>query len=166
MASAQPEPPARKQQQRGQPTVLGALGLAAILLSGLARAELPPWAYGEQQRDAALVVDLSILKVEPDAAGFRVQGRVLALRRQRRPIPPAAVPVRVGSWLLLRLPPLPLPRPGPPLAGPSPLHPPRAGQKLTAWLEPGRDGRPPWLPAAGSRSFGPSLETVRDPARP
>ncbi len=158
------QPPSRRPRR---PELLQAgLALAAALLSGSARAELPPWVYGEQQRQAPLVVQLAIDTVELDAGGFRVEARVLAIRRQRRSEAGAGPAVRVGSRLLLRLPPLPQARPGPPLAGPSPLPPPAAGQRLTAWLEPSPGGGLPWRPAAGGRSFGPSLERFQDPNTP
>lgn len=158
MVAADPDPSAGRRRRRGQPSLLMAIALGTALLAVAARAELPPWVYGQQQREAPLVVELSILAVETDAAGFRVQGRVLAVRRQRRP-----APVRVGSRLWLRLPPLAATGSAPALPGPAPLQPPRPGARLTAWLEPGPSGGAPWLPAAGGRSFGPTLEAVREP---
>lgn len=157
---------AQAPSRRRLPRLLGVLALTTTLLAGAARAELPPWVYGEQQRQAPLVVDLAIETVQHDAGGFRLQGRVLAIRRQRRVGAGAGLTVRLGSLLLLRLPPLPEARPGPPLVGPAPLRPPAPGERLTAWLEPSPGHRLPWLPAAGGRSFGPSLESLPDPNRP
>jgi len=157
----------------GQPAIrrrLGVglgLGLGLSLALGLpqppARAELAPWVYGEQQRQAPLVVELLILEVSPlpkAEAGIRVRGRVRSVRRQ---VPGGGV--RSGQVLTLRLPPLPARSPMP-MVGPSPLRPPTVGALVTAWLEPAADRSALWRPAAGGRSFGPSLEASLDPNQP
>lgn len=136
---------------------LGLLGLAAVVP---ARAELAPWVYGEQQRQAPLVVDLRILEVAPlpaGAEGLRLRGRVLAVKRQVR-----GGGVRANQVLTLRLPPVPR-RSQPPMVGPAPLQPPEVGSRVTAWLQPAPERAALWLPAAGGRSFGPSLEASLDP---
>lgn len=139
------------------PLSLGGLTLASALP---ARAELAPWVYGEQQRRAPLVVDLRVLEVAPlpaGAEGLRLRGRVLAVRRQAR-----GGGVRTDQVLTLRLPPLPRAT-QPPMVGPAPLRPPVVGSRVTAWLQPAPERAALWLPAAGGRSFGPSLETSLDP---
>jgi hypothetical protein len=139
--------------------VAAAVGLALALPPLPAAAELPPWVYGEQQRQAPLVVDLRIEELRAVPAGFRARGRVLAVRRQDR-----GRPVRTQQLLTLRLP--PLPERAPAWVGPSPLAPPRLGDRLTAWLQPAAGRSTDWLPAAGGRSFGPSLEASPDPNAP
>ena len=101
---------------------LGLLGLAAVVP---ARAELAPWVYGEQQRQAPLVVDLRILEVAPlpaGAEGLRLRGRVLAVKRQVR-----GGGVRTNQVLTLRLPPVPR-RSQPPMVGPAPPAATRGGK--------------------------------------
>ena len=123
-------------------------------------AELAPWVYGEQQRQAPLVVDLRILEVAAKAApaeGIRVRGRVLGVRRQA-----AGLGVRPAQVLTLLLPAPPPPRQLP-MVGPSPLRPPQVGARVTAWLRQAPEWAALWLPAAGGRSFGPSLEDSPDP---
>jgi hypothetical protein len=137
-----------------------ACGLGLVLPPLPAQAELAPWVYGEQQRQAPLVADLLILEVTPLPAageGIRVRGRVLAVRRQTQ-----GGAVRPRQVLTLRLP-APPPRNQPPMVGPAPLRPPAQGSRLTAWLQPAPDRAGLWLPAAGGRSFGPSLEASLDP---
>ena len=139
------------------PLSLGVLCLAASLP---ARAELAPWVYGEQQRQAPLVVDLRILEVAPlpaGAEGLRLRGRVLTVKRQAR-----GSGVRTDQVLTLRLPPPPR-LSQPPMVGPAPLRAPAVGSRVTAWLKPAPERAALWLPAAGGRSFGPSLEASLDP---
>ena len=139
------------------PLSLSVLGLAASLP---ARAELAPWVYGEQQRQAPLVVDLRILEVAPlpaGAEGLRLRGRVLTVKRQAR-----GSGVRTDQVLTLRLPPAPR-LSQPPMVGPAPLRAPAVGSRVTAWLKPAPERAALWLPAAGGRSFGPSLEASLDP---
>jgi hypothetical protein len=89
---------------------------------------------------------------------LQVRGVVLAIHRQRSPLR-----LRPGDTIELRYPVAP-PRPGG-WVGPSPIPLLQAGERVSAWLTPlpGQPGL--WAPAAGGRSFGPSLEDVQDPNR-
>ena len=134
------------------------LSLAAAPLIALApvRAELPPWVYAEDQRNAPLVVELQVTSVKADASPVVVKARVLrVLRVQRKP---AAVQLRPGDSLEIRYP-LPPQRPEG-WVGPSPVPLLRSGQQVTAWLAVDQEVPQVWAPAAGGRSFGPSLEDL------
>lgn len=149
---------------------LATLALVAASLATLsgalppaARGELAPWVYGEQQRRAALVVELRVLEVAPlpaAEAGLRLRGRVLAVKRQA---PGGGVRANQVLTLQLSAPPS---ASRPPMVGPSPLRPPAVGSRVTAWLQPSANRAALWLPAAGGRSFGPSLEASTDPNTP
>lgn len=147
-------------RQRGAGGLALALATLALAPPLPARAELAPWVYGDQQRRAPLVVDLRVLEVAPlpaGAEGLRLRGRVLAVRRQG-----PGGRVRPDQVLTLRLP--APPRAGQlPMVGPAPLRPPAVGSRVTAWLQPATERAALWLPAAGGRSFGPSLEASQDP---
>jgi hypothetical protein len=135
-------------------------GLVALLLTALqpARAELPPWVYAEEQRRAPLRLELQVLRAVARGEQLQVRGVVLAIHRQRSPLR-----LRPGDTIELRYPVAP-PRPGG-WVGPSPIPLLQAGERVSAWLTPlpGQPGL--WAPAAGGRSFGPSLEDVQDPNR-
>ena len=131
-------------------------GLAALALPAPGRAELPPWVYGQEQRQAPLRAEIQVLRVQLDP-GREVQAQVRLITIQRQPLPPRLRPgqtIRVAYTL-------PPPRPQG-WAGPSPLPLLRPGQRLPAWLAP---DPPLFRPAAGGRSFGPSLEEAH-PAEP
>lgn len=137
------------------------LALAASLTAlgvnpALVRAELPPWVYGERQRQAPVVVRLQVLQAEREGSEARVRGRVLRVWRQ-----PATSGLKAGQTIGLRYS-LP-PERAPGFAGPSPLPLPRRGQELTAWLEPIPGNPATFAPAAGGRSFGPFMEGVKEP---
>ena len=135
-------------------------GLAALLLTALqpARAELPPWVYAEEQRQAPLRLEFQVLRAVASGEQLQVRARVLAIQRQRSPLR-----LRPGNTIELRYP-LPPPRPRG-WVGPSPIPRLAAGERVSAWLTP-LSGQPGlFAPAAGGRSFGPSLEDVQDPNR-
>jgi hypothetical protein len=120
------------------------------------RAELPPWVYGEQQRRAPVVVRLRVREAERAGDEARVSGEVLRVWRQ-----PRDLSLQRGQILKLRYT-LP-PRGGPGVVGPSTLPLPQVGEAVTAWLQPLPGPGPIFAPAAGGRSFGPSLETFKEP---
>jgi hypothetical protein len=134
--------------------------VAALLLTSLqpAHAELPPWVYAEEQRQAPLRLELQVLRAVASGEQLQVRGVVLAIHRQRSPLR-----LRPGDTIELRYP-VPPPRPRG-WVGPSPIPRLQAGERVSAWLTPlpGQPGL--WAPAAGGRSFGPSLEDVQDPNR-
>jgi hypothetical protein len=137
------------------------IALAASLTAlgvnpALVRAELPPWVYGERQRQAPVVVRLQVLQAEREGSEARVRGRVLRVWRQ-----PTAPGLKAGHTIGLRYS-LP-PEQAPGFAGPSPLPLPRRGQEITAWLQPIPGIPATFAPAAGGRSFGPSMEGVKEP---
>ena len=140
-------------------------GLAALVLPAPGRAELPPWVYGQEQRQAPLRAEIQVLRVQLNP-GRAVQAQVRLLTIQRQPMPPHLRPgqaIRVAYTL-------PPPRPQG-WVGPSPLPLLRPGQRLPAWLAPdpqlpavgaaAPSDAPLFRPAAGGRSFGPSLEEAR-----
>lgn len=127
--------------------------IGACSLSGVARAELPPYVYADQQRAAQAVVQLQVLQTLRQGQELSVKARVLAIRRQS-----LSPRLRVGQTLSLRY---PLPvwrRQG--WVGPSPVPVLKQGEQVTAWLN--RDtAQGPWFkPAAGGFSFGPSMESM------
>jgi hypothetical protein len=137
------------------------VALAFLAVGGaapMARAELPPWVYGQQQRQAPVVLRLQVLQAERKANEALVRGQVVKVWRQ-----PRTLSLQPGQTIELRygLP----PERGPGMVGPSPLPLPRVGESLTAWLQPapGAGPGPMLAPAAGGRSFGPSMETFREP---
>lgn len=143
---------------RGPHRALPLLSLLLAGLAGAARAELPPWVYGQEQRQAPLKADIEVLTVQLAAQRqVRAQVRLLAITRQ--PLPPrlrpgqtirvvyALPPVRPQGWV-----------------GPAPLPLLRPGQTLPAWLTPDPHDPALFHPAAEGRSFGPSLEQIREPA--
>lgn len=136
--------------------VSGALaGLSALP----ARAELPPWVYGEQQRQASVVVEMAVGNRSILAEDLVLRCRLLKVIRQ-----PATGQLRAGQAVVVRY---PLPPGGSPgVVGPAPvpqLHP---GDKVTAWLKPLSGAIGTFAPAAGGRSFGPSMEQMREPTAP
>ena len=122
------------------------------------RAELPPWVYGQQQREAPLRLELEVLAVQRWPAlqpqQLLVQARVLAVVRQ-----PRGARLRPGDRLQLRYP-LPPQHPSG-WVGPAPLPLLSAGQMVPAWLTPDPAATGLYRPAAGGHSFGPSLEAFR-----
>ncbi len=121
-----------------------------------ARAELPPWVYGERQRQAPVVVDMEVRTVSRGEGDARARCRILRVRRQ-----PGHGQLKAGQFIQVRTPLPPVRPPG--WVGPSPLPVPRPGERLTAWLTPVDGVLGTFEPAAGGHSFGPSLEEVRDP---
>lgn len=134
-----------------------ALALAVLGTNpGVARAELPPWVYGDQQRRAPVVVRLRVVQAERAGSEARVRGEVLRVWRQ-----PGAASLTSGQTIGLRYA-LP-PERAPGFAGPSALPLPRKGEVVNAWLK-ALPGDPLMFePAAGGRSFGPSMEAFREP---
>lgn len=143
--------------QRRFPKILLSWGLGVGLLLPLAaRAELPPWVYGEQQRQAPVVVRLEVVEAGQDASEWQVRGRVLKVLRQ-----PGHGQLQAMQWIRLRY---PLPdRHSPQMVGPAPVPVLRPGQTVTAWLKPLAGVIGSFAPAAGGRSFGPPMEGVVEP---
>ena len=143
----------------------GALALGSLLGAGSwlapvppARAELPPWVYGQEQREAPLRLELEVLTtqrwpaLQPDQ--LLLQARVLSVVRQ-----PRGGRLRPGDRLQLRYP-LPPQHPSG-WVGPAPLPLLTAGQRVPAWLTPDPAAPGVYRPAAGGRSFGPAMEEFR-----
>ena len=140
-------------------------GLAALVLPAPVRAELPPWVYGQEQRQAPLRAEIQVLQVQLDPER-QVRARLRLLAIQRQPLPARLQP---GQTIVVAYT-LPPARPQG-WAGPSPLPLLRPGQRLPAWLAPEPQTAAPdaavasdgalFRPAAGGRSFGPSLEEAR-----
>jgi hypothetical protein len=125
-------------------------------MPGAAQAELPPWAYGEQQRQAKVVMKLKVQGVVPVGGELKARCWVLKVLRQ-----PPSGQLRTGQRVELRY---TLPnwrQPG--LVGPSPLRALNPGEEITAWLNPIAGERGHFAPAAGGRSFGPAMEQVWEP---
>ena len=95
-----------------------------------------------------------VLAARPEQ--LQVRAQVLEVRRQ----PPAAR-LRAGDAISLRHA-LPPSRPAG-WAGPAPLPVLQPGEQLPAWLVPDAALPGVFKPAAGGRSFGPSLEREREP---
>jgi len=140
---------------------------AALLLVGLtapAWAELPPWVYGDEQRRAPLLAEIRIEQNRSHGLQQTLKARLLSIRRQS-----LQPPLRSGSLIEIvyeRPPQRPLGWAGP---SPIPVLPP--GSRSWAWLAPmpspvATPGLRRFAPAAGGKSFGPSLETLQDPAPP
>ena len=141
--------------------VLVALG--ALWLAGVpdCRAELPPWVYGEGQRQEPYVLELLVRSVHTLPAGsdpeqLQVRAQVLEVKRQ---LPAARL--RAGDVISLRYALTPSRPAG--WAGPAPLPVLQPGEQLPAWLVPDAALPGVFKPAAGGRSFGPSLEREREP---
>ncbi|MGA1303953.1 MAG: hypothetical protein ACO3ZD_07915 [Cyanobium sp.] len=135
------------------------LGISAVLGATMARAELPPWVYGEQQRQAPVVLRMAVEEDVQHAGDLHLQARVLQVIRQ-----PKTGHIGTGQriWLVYAV-------PGPrqlPMVGPAPLPLLSAGDKTTAWLQPIPGTKATFAPAAGGRSFGPSMEDIQDPGAP
>ena len=140
-------------------------GLAALALPAPVRAELPPWVYGQEQRQAPLRAEIQVLQVQLDPER-QVRARLRLLAIQRQPLPARLQP---GQTIVVAYT-LPPARPQG-WVGPSPLPLLRPGQRLPAWLAPEPQTAAPaaavasdgalFRPAAGGRSFGPSLEEAR-----
>jgi hypothetical protein len=148
-----------------RPVPWALLGTFAVLSGGAlltalgpteASAELPPWVYGEQQRQAPVVLQMAVEKEAAHAGDLHVQARVLKVIRQ-----PITGQIGTGQriWLVHAV---PEPRPVS-MVGPAPLPVLRAGETVTAWLEPIPGTRATFAPAAGGRSFGPSMEEAVEP---
>jgi hypothetical protein len=121
-----------------------------------ARAELPPWVYGQQQRAAPLRLTLMLEKPRRHGPWIEARARILAVIRQ-----PSGSALQAGQRIGLRLP-LPPPRQAG-FVGPAPVRLPERGLRVDAWLAP-LAGQPGWYqPVAGGYSFGPSLEDQREP---
>ena len=142
---------------------LGCLALSAIPLgwAPTVRAELPPWVYGQEQRQAPYALELLVRSVHSKASGaepkqLQVQAQVLQVKRQ----PPGAL-LRAGNEISLTYALSPSRPSG--WAGPAPLPELQAGERLPAWLAPDPSLPGVYLPAAGGRSFGPSMESEREP---
>lgn len=138
------------------PPLLLASALAA-LVPGAVQAELPPWVYGEQQRQAPVVLRLTVKSATRAAGDLELRCRVLQVVRQ-----PSSGQLRSGQTVLVRYPAPPSRSPA--MLGPSPLPALSPGTTVTAWLTPlsGRLGT--FAPAAGGRSFGPAMEDAMEPA--
>lgn len=134
-------------------------GALAGLMPVAAQAELPPWVYGDQQRQAKVVTQLKVQDVVPVGVELRARCWVLKVLRQ-----PPNGQLRAGQRLELRYP-LPSQR-QPGVVGPSPLRALSPGETITAWLNPipGHIGQ--FAPAAGGRTFGPPMEQVWEPGEP
>lgn len=135
---------------------LALLSTCAVLAPTMARAELPPWVYGEQQRQAPVVLRMAVEKEAQHGGDLHVQGRVLQVIRQ-----PKSSQLQAGQriWLVYGL---PEPR-SVAMVGPSPLRMLRMGETVTAWMLPIPSARSAFSPAAGGRSFGPSMEEAVEP---
>jgi hypothetical protein len=135
-----------------------AVGLL-VHASPAALAELPPWAYGEQQRQAPVVVGLVVISASGGTEEVALRCRLIQVIRQ-----PPNGQLRAGQTLVLRYPVPPSRQPA--MVGPSPLPVLRPGQKATAWLSPIPGQLATFRPAAGGKSFGPSMEEAVEPGAP
>lgn len=134
-------------------------GALAGWMPAAARAELPPWAYGEQQRQAKVVMQLKVHEVVPVGVELKARCWVLKVLRQ-----PPSGQLRPGQRIELRYP-LPSQR-QPGMVGPSPLRALSPDEAVTAWLNPIPEEIGRFAPAAGGRSFGPPMEMVWEPGAP
>ena len=137
------------------------LALGCLTCSSVVRAELPPVVYAQEQRQAPYALELLVRSVHRTgsvAAGQQLQvvAQVLEVKRQ-----PAGARLKPGDQIRLSYG-LPPARPQG-WAGPSPVPPLEPGERVPAWLslDPAQPGH--FQPAAGGRSFGPSLEAVVEP---
>ncbi len=140
---------------------------AALLLACVAapaRAELPPWVYGDEQRRAPLLAEIRVERSLSKGLIQTLRARLLDIRRQslQPPLRPGGLieivyerpPQRPFGW-----------------AGPSAIPVLAPGSRSLAWLTPlpstaAMAGLRRFAPAAGGQSFGPSLEAMQDPSPP
>ena len=124
---------------------LGA-GLAGVLAPPTARAELPPAAYAERQRQAAVVVDLEVQRISLIGTELHIRAKVLAVQRR-----PRGSSLEAGQRIdLVYSHPERHPANWP---GPGPIPMLQRGQQTRAWLNPLGDRPGGFTPAAGSHSF-------------
>lgn len=130
------------------------VGLASLVMTTpSAKAELPPYVYADQQRQAEVVVRLKVLQTRRSQNELTVLARVLRVNRQ-----PAPATLRQGQDLRLRYP-LPIwHRQG--WVGPSPVPVLKPGEQVTAWLNRESPTSAWFRPAAGGHSFGPAVEAM------
>ena len=140
-------------------------GFAALALvaaaAAPARSELPPWVYGDDQRRAPLVAEIRVDRSQARGPIQTLKAKVLTVRRQIK-----GLALRPGSLIEIvfnRPPTQPMG-----WAGPSPIPVLSPGTRTLAWLSPLPNQEPTqapyrFAPAAGGRSFGPSLEDVMEP---
>jgi hypothetical protein len=131
-------------------------GVGALALATAARAELPPWVYGQEQRQAPYALELLVRNVRREADRLRVQAQVVQVKRQ-----PQKARLQRGDQITVAYPVAPLRPAG--WVGPAPIPTLRPGEQRPAWLSRDPSSRGLFQPAAGGRSFGPSLEAVHDP---
>jgi hypothetical protein len=137
------------------------LVLGSLACSSVVRAELPPAVYAQEQRQAPYALELLVRSVHRTgtvAAGQQLQvvAQVLEVKRQ-----PAGARLKLGDQILLDYA-LPPARPQD-WVGPSPVPALEPGERVPAWLSPDRARPGRFQPAAGGRSFGPSLEAMVEP---
>jgi hypothetical protein len=117
--------------------------------------------YAQEQRQAPYALELLVRSVHRTgtvAAGQQLQvvAQVLEVKRQ-----PAGARLKLGDQILLDYA-LPPARPQG-WVGPSPVPALEPGERVPAWLSPDRARPGRFQPAAGGRSFGPSLEAMVEP---
>lgn len=140
------------------PCIAACIAACSLSLTPAARAELPPYVYAEEQRQAEAVLRLRVLSTLRRGDQLEVQARVLAIRRQRAPRS-----LNAGQRITLRYA-LPIwRRQG--WVGPSPVPVLKTGEEVTAWLDRDPAAASSFRPAAGGLSFGPSLEAT-EPVSP
>jgi hypothetical protein len=149
--------------KRSTRVLLPLLGGLALSHPTIGRAELPPWVYGQEQRQAPYVLELLVRSVHSTGSAAQqrrldVRAQVLEVKRQ-----PPGSRLRPGNLITLVYE-LPPPRPAG-WVGPSVLLAVEPGEQLPAWLAPDPSRRGVYAPAAGGRSFGPSFEGVVEPGR-
>jgi hypothetical protein len=137
------------------------LVLGSLACSSVVRAELPPAVYAQEQRQAPYALELLVRSVHRTGtvtAGQQLQvvAQVLEVKRQ-----PAGARLKLGDQILLDYA-LPPARPQG-WVGPSPVPALEPGERVPAWLSPDRARPGRFQPAAGGRSFGPSLEAMVEP---
>jgi len=94
--------------------------------------------------------------VRREADRLRVQAQVVQVKRQ-----PQKARLQRGDQITVAYPVAPQLPAG--WVGPAPIPTLRLGEQRPAWLSLDPSGRGVFQPAAGGRSFGPSLEAVHDP---
>jgi len=137
------------------------LVLGCLACSSVVRAELPPAVYAQEQRQAPYALELLVRSVHRTgtvAAGQQLQvvAQVLEVKRQ-----PAGARLKLGDQILLDYALPPARAQG--WVGPSPVPALEPGERVPAWLSPDRARPGRFQPAAGGRSFGPSLEAMVEP---
>lgn len=137
------------------------LVLGSLACSSVVRAELPPAVYAQEQRQAPYALELLVRSVHRTgtvAAGQQLQvvAQVLEVKRQ-----PAGARLKLGDQILLDYALPPARAQG--WVGPSPVPALEPGERVPAWLSPDRARPGRFQPAAGGRSFGPSLEAMVEP---